>query len=212
MFVCFFFVHNFMHKEKSVWLWNVIRSFLVRTFVLYWCVSIDSFVNIFYFVQVVLAIEKFKGSDKNPFRYSFRRWVSSLQQAREWNDVKCADLSVESNLWNFWMHETTRRTNKLFWIRFVAGSLVVEMHVPDVSTMATTVTLAVKKTSGTSWNIGPNKEALCRSVSPAISLVTERGWRFGLVWFINNLWLVVRKDNRAGSKQDHILFHPPSTF
>ena len=32
------------------------------------------------------------------------------------------------------------------------------------------LTLALKKTSCTSWNIGPNK-ALCHSVSPAISLV-----------------------------------------
>ena len=31
------------------------------------------------------------------------------------------------------MQGTTRRTNKLFWMRFIARSLVVEMHVPDIT-------------------------------------------------------------------------------
>ena len=38
------------------------------------------------------------------------------------------------------MQGTTRCTNELFWIRFVAGSLVVEMHVPDVTLRKTELT------------------------------------------------------------------------
>ena len=58
------------------------------------------------------------------------------------------------SLRNIWMQGTTRPTNKLFWILFVAGSLVVEMHVPDV-------TLCVNKPNWLQgWHYGKIQRAL----------------------------------------------------